>query len=120
MLHQAQLGFFLGSAAFCSGAMWQPFVNWFQAPGVGYSFTTAVGMTTLCCGSMFFLGLRAGRQVYPSIFSGMAGQGPTYSNLQGDMQLSLSVGAATGVFVGTDVSYNTPENPVGNWMHPVR
>ena len=42
VFQQFQIGWFLGSAAFCSGAMWQPFVNWFQAPGVALSFTQAV------------------------------------------------------------------------------
>ena len=122
---QFQVGWFLGSAAFCSGFLWQPFVNAFQvcparcdpslscrgphrvpcrgpqAPGVGYSFTTACALTTIGCGSAFYVGLRAGRQVYPTFFTPGVVMGPDYGNLQGDMQLSLSVGGATGVFVGT-------------------
>lgn len=111
---QFQVGWFLGSAAFCSGFLWQPFVNAFQAPGVGYSFTTACALTTIGCGSAFYVGLRAGRQVYPTFFTPGVVMGPDYGNLQGDMQLSLSVGGATGVFVGTDISYGT-----GNWIDPV-
>ena len=40
--------------------------------------------------------------------------GPTYENLRMDAQLSLAVGGATGVFVGTDLSYGAE-----NWMGPL-
>eukprot|EP01047_Picozoa_sp_COSAG01_P038065 COSAG01_NODE_3065_length_6646_cov_13.181610_10_plen_121_part_00 len=51
-----QLGVWLATAAFCSGAMWQPFVNAFQAEGNAFGFNTSVGLTTLACGAMFFVG----------------------------------------------------------------
>ena len=37
-----------------------------------------------------------------------------YNNLKNDAALSLSIGAATACFVGTDVSYGD-----GNWLRPV-
>ena len=62
----SQIATWLASAAFCSGAMWQPFVNFFQSAGVDFSFNTAMVATMVGCGSMFFIGLRFGRYAPPT------------------------------------------------------
>lgn len=61
------------------------------------------------CGLAFFSGLRVFRMVYGSFMSGVAE--PDYGNLKADAALSLSVGAATGAFVGTDLSFGA-----SNWL----
>ena len=48
--------------------------------------------------------------LYSGIFGGIARN--DYSNLQADGLLSLSVGGATGAFVGTDTAQ------LGNWLAP--
>lgn len=106
--HEAQTGWFLGTAAFCSGRMWQPTVNVFTASGM--NFTQVACATTIMCGASFFTGLRLGRMLYSRIFDGIAHK--NYSNLQADGLLSLSVGGATGAFVGTDTAQ------LGNWLAP--
>jgi len=108
---ELQTGILLGSAAFCSGTMWQPIVNALSA--TGYGFNTAVTGTTLVCGLAFFGGLRLGRGVYPQL--GMSGvEAASYSNLKTDAALSLAVGGATGAFVGTDIGFGAQ-----NWLRPV-
>ena len=104
-----QVGWWLASAAFMSGAAWQPLVNAFQAEGVAFSFNTACMMTTIGCGLMFYTGLRLGRSIYRPILPVVPG--PDYLNLRMDAQLSMAVGGATGCFVGTDVSYGS-----SNWL----
>ena len=52
------------------------------------------------------------RRHHPPIMPALPG--PTYENLRMDAQLSLAVGGATGVFVGTDLSYGAE-----NWMGPL-
>ncbi len=108
-----QLGVWLASAAFMSGGAWQPAVNCFQTKGVYCDgilpFNNAVAATTIVCGSMFYVGLRLGRSIYQPIMPALPG--PDYGNLRGDAQLSIAVGGATGVFVGTDISYGSE-----NWM----
>jgi len=102
--NEAQTGLLLGTAAFCSGTGWQPIVNALH-DGLGLSFTNTVLGTTLGCGLLFYTGLRLGRNVYGGLF-GMSGiEAPAYSNLKGDAALSVSIGAATGCFVGTDTSF---------------
>ena len=49
----------------------------------------------------FFAGLRIGRVIYSPL--GLPGMG--YANLCDDALLSVSIGAATGTFVGTDVTF---------------
>merc|ERR1712146_662140 len=46
----------LGSAAVCSGTLWQPLVDACVASGLGFGATAA--MTTVGCGAAFFTGLR--------------------------------------------------------------
>lgn len=107
---QAQTGILLGSAAVCSGGIWQPFVNALQA--AGWSFNASVLATTGACSLAFFTGLRLGRGVYGRAFEGV--EEATYANLKADAALSVAVGGAAGCFVGTDVSYEA-----ANWMRPV-
>ena len=59
---EVQTAFFLGSAAFCSGAVWQPVVNFLQLTNA--PFEQIAGATWLCCGLSFFGGLRFFRMIY--------------------------------------------------------
>mmetsp|Transcript_2991 Transcript_2991/g.4589 ORF Transcript_2991/g.4589 Transcript_2991/m.4589 type:complete len:339 (+) Transcript_2991:108-1124(+) len=98
---ELQVGIMLGSAAVCSGGVWQPTVNALQAAGWGFtnSMIATGGVATLA----FFTGLRLGRLVYSPIFEGV--EEATYANLKADAALSVAVGGAAGCFLGTDVSY---------------
>ena len=110
MTAQAQTGIFLGSAAVCSGGIWQPFVNTLQAAGLG--FNTSLVLTAGCGTLAFFSGLRLGRLIYSPIFAGV--EEANYANLKADAALSVAVGGAAGCFVGTDVSYAG-----ANWLRPL-
>jgi hypothetical protein len=66
-------------------------------------------LTTIGCGGAFYLGLRIARGVYSPILYGV--EKSNYANLKADALLSVSVGAATGCFVGTDLSFGA-----ANWM----
>jgi hypothetical protein len=110
MTSQAQTGIFLGSAAVCSGGVWQPFVNTLQAAGLG--FNSSLVLTAGCGTLAFFSGLRIFRAIYSPIFSGV--EEATYANLKADAALSVAVGGAAGCFVGTDVSYAG-----ANWLRPL-
>lgn len=106
---QAQLetGVFLGSAATCSGFIWQPTVNALQAAGV--PFTQALVATGGAAVLAFFGGLRMGRKVYGNLFDAVE---PTnYTNLKNDAALSVAIGGAAGAFLGTDLSYGAT-----NWL----
>lgn len=104
MKQEHQIGRWLASAAFLSGTAWQPTVN--ALAGMGLGFTGAAAATTMVCGGCFFVGLRMGRSVYSV---GRANP----ENLPKDAMLGLSIGGATGAFVGTDISF------AGNWLRPV-
>lgn len=110
MANEVQTGLLLGSAAFCSGFTWQPCVNALST--LGWSFNQVAASTVVACGTMFFVGLRLGRFVYSPIMSGI--EGNSYANLKADFGLSVSIGGATGAFVGTDVSFGD-----ANWLRPV-
>ena len=110
MTAQAQPGIFLGSAAVCSGGIWQPFVNTLQAAGLG--FNTSLVLTAGAGTLAFFSGLRLGRLIYSPIFAGV--EEANYANLKADAALSVAVGGAAGCFVGTDVSYAG-----ANWLRPL-
>ena len=100
-------GLFLGSAAFFSGFAWQPAVNVLQAanlPWVGVA-----GGTWMVCGLAFYGGLRLGRLAYSPL--GLVA-GPSYMNVKTDAALSVSIGGATGAFVGTDAAYLPAQNPL--------
>lgn len=90
-------GLWLATAAFCSGTAWQPTVNYLHDV-MGLDFVP----TALSCGAVtgfaFFTGLRIGRVLYSPL--GMPGGG-----MYNDAMLSVSIGAATGTFVGTDISF---------------
>jgi hypothetical protein len=100
---QAQLetGVFLGSAATCSGFVWQPTVNALQAAGV--PFTQALVATGGAAVLAFFGGLRMGRNVYGNFFDAV--EPNNYTNLKNDAALSVAIGGAAGAFLGTDLSY---------------
>jgi len=103
-------GLWLGSAAFCSGFVWQPVVNTLQAAAV--PFMGVAGGTVIGCGLAFFAGLRMFRVLYSPL--GM----PTVDNenFTTDAQLSIAIGGATGAFVGTDVAYM---DGAGNFLRPL-
>jgi len=109
---EMQTAWFLGSAAFCSGAIWQPAVNFLQMTNA--PFMSVAGCTWAACGLAFYGGLRFFRQVYSPIFSAV--EGPHYQNLKGDASLSLAIGGGTSAFVGTDVAYLNGE---GNFLRPI-
>lgn len=98
---QLQVGVMLGSAAVCSGGVWQPTVNALQA--AGWDFTNSVVATGGVATLAFFTGLRLARLAYSPIFEGV--EEATYANLKADAALSVAVGGAAGCFLGTDVSY---------------
>ena len=104
-------GILLGSAAFCSGTAWQPVVNLLHDT-LGLGFTPAAALTMAACGTAFFGGLRIGRAVLSPVLYGV--EEANYANLKADAALSVSVGAATGAFVGTDLSFGS-----ANWLAPV-
>lgn len=94
-------GLWLATAAFCSGTAWQPTVN-FLHDAAGCNFAQTVVGCGAVTGFSFFAGLRIGRVVY----SPLGLPGADYANLCGDALLSASIGAATGTFVGTDVTFS--------------
>jgi hypothetical protein len=110
LLAQSQTGFMLGSAAVCSGGVWQPTVNALQA--AGWSFDTAVVATGGVAVLAFFTGLRLTRIMYGNVMAGV--ETPTYANLKADAALSVAVGGAAGCFLGTDITYEA-----ANWLRPV-
>lgn len=107
---ELQTGFWLGSAAFCSGAVWQPLVNFLQLTNA--PFVHVAGATWLCCGMVFFGGCRLFRILYSPI---LAIEPNNYKNCKNDASLSLAIGGASGAFVGTDVAYL---NGDGNFLKP--
>jgi hypothetical protein len=109
---QAHVSLWLATAAAMSGGMWQPFVNFFQSEGIELSFNSSMAATLVCCGSMFYTGLRGGRYFYSAVLTGVP-RG-NYYNLIADAQLSVAIGGATACFVGTDVSYMD-----ANWLRPI-
>ena len=109
MGEQGGLGIWLGSAAVCSGGIWQPAVNVFQA-SEKMPFVGIAGMTAVACGGAFFTGLRLGRSAFPWM------PAPDNSNFAGDANLSMAIGGASSFFVGTDVAYLGGD---GNFLRPI-
>merc|ERR1719230_1488003 len=109
MGEQAGVGVWLGSAAACSGGLWQPFVNAMQA-SEKLPFEAVVGGTAVLCGGAFFTGLRLGRAVMPWM------PGNDNTNFAGDAHLSMAIGGASSFFVGTDVAYLGGD---GNFLRPL-
>ena len=110
-LAQLNTGILLGSAAFCSGTVWQPTVDAFTK--LGCSFTGAAVGTTVVCGLAFYTGLRLGRGFYANTVGLHGVEESNYGNLKADAMLSVAIGGATGAFVGTDVSFGDT-----NWLRP--
>jgi hypothetical protein len=99
-------GILLGSAAFCSGTVWQPVVNALQ--GANLPFMQVMGGTWIACASAFYVGLRAGRTLLSGSLKHVVE--PTYDNSKNDLSLSIAIGGATGFFVGTDAAYLPEQN----------
>lgn len=106
MKREFDTGVLLGSAAFCSGTMWQPLVDALQ--GASLPFAGVFAGTWVGCGTAFYLGLRAGRTILPGILEYV--EEPTYDNSKTDASLSMVIGGATGFFVGTDAAYLPSQN----------
>ena len=106
---QAGLGVWLGSAAVCSGGLWQPCVNALQA-AEQLPFHAVAAATGMACGSAFLAGLRAGRSLLPWM------ERPDNANFPADAHLSMAIGGASAAFVGTDVAYLGGE---GNFLRPL-
>merc|ERR1712070_21332 len=115
MGQEVQTAIMLATGAFHAGTAWQPIVNVLH-DSAHLSFNQTLGGVFVGCGFMFFVGLRVARNVLSLALPGIAG--PDYDNLKADAALSVSIGGATGCFVGTDVSFVT--NGVDeNWLRSV-
>ena len=101
-------GIWLGSAAFCSGFVWQPTLN--ACVDLGLSFNASASAVFGACTLAFYGGLRAFRVLYSPLTSV---EPNNYKNLKADAGLAIAVGGATGCFVGTDVTF------ADNWLRPV-
>lgn len=101
-------GLWLGSAAFCSGFVWQPTLN--ACVDLGLSFNASATAVFGACTLAFFGGLRVFRILYSPLTSV---EPNNYANLKADAGLAVAVGGATGCFVGTDVTFGD------NWLRPV-
>ena len=112
---ESQIGVFLGSAALFSGTAWQPVVNLLQASST-LPFTSVATGAGVCCGFAFFAGLRLFRMVYSHPSIGLKIEPNNYENLKADASLSVSIGAASGAFVGTDTAYLGGD---GNFLRPL-
>merc|ERR1712151_1108338 len=91
MRREADTGILLGSAAFCSGTVWQPLVNALQAAEL--SFQRVMAGTWVGCGVAFYTGLRVGRTILSSPLKYI--EEPTYENSKNDASLSVAIGGAT-------------------------
>lgn len=103
---EVQTGIFLSSAAFCSGSLWQPLVLNLQS--MGFSFNGVMLGAWVGCGSAFYLGLRINRMILPRFLEHV--EKCTEENKGKDATLALSIGGATGFFVGTDTAYLPTQN----------
>jgi hypothetical protein len=104
MTKELHTGALLGTAAFCSGTAWQPIVNALQ--GMDWSVAGVMVGTWVTCGTAFYAGLRIGRTLLPLAHVAP----PTHANSLTDCALSVSIGGATGFFVGTDAAYLPDQN----------
>lgn len=112
MSHQMQTGIWLGSAAVCSGTVWQPTVNALQA--TGWHFTPSLLVTGGVAVGAFYTGLRLGRLFYGKTLNWDGVENANYSNLKADAALSVAVGGAGGAFLGCDLSYGA-----SNFLGPI-
>lgn len=108
MSQELDTGLWLGSAAFCSGFVWQPTLN--ACVDLGLSFNASATAVFGACTLAFFGGLRAFRILYSPLTSV---EPNNYANLKADAGLAVAVGGATGCFVGTDVTFGD------NWLRPI-
>jgi hypothetical protein len=106
MKRELDTGILLASAAFCSGSLWQPLVDFLQSANI--SFAGVFTGTWIGCGTAFYVGLRAGRTFLPNVLEYV--EEPTYENSKTDASLSVAIGGATGCFVGTDAAYLPEQN----------
>lgn len=105
IMKEAHTAFFLGSAAFCSGFVWQPAVNALQAAGTLPFSSVMLG--AWAAGTIaFFSGLRVARTIYSPYLYVAAGSD---KNFRDDVMLSASIGGAAAGFVGTDTVYLSGE-----------
>ena len=101
VVKETHTALFLGTAAFCSGFVWQPAVNVLQAAGT-LPFSGVV-LGAWAAGTIaFFTGLRFGRKVYSTVLYVAKGND---KNFKDDVMLSAAIGGAAGGFVGTDTAY---------------
>lgn len=99
-------GILLGSAAFCSGTIWQPCVNTLQAANL--DFAQVFAGTWVTCGIAFYTGLRVSRTILSGYLEHV--EEPTYANSKNDASLSAAIGGAGAFFVGTDAVYLPDQN----------
>jgi len=109
---ELQTAILLGSAAFCSGTVWQPVVNAFGS--LNFPFDTTFAGTGIICAGVFFIGLRAGRLIYGQTGILPAVATNSYQNLKSDAWLSVAIGGGSACFVGTD--YNLLGNPLKDYF----
>lgn len=115
---QVNTSILLGTAAFHAGTAWQPIVSTLHDQ-MGCTFNQTMGGTFVGCGFMFFVGLRIARGLFGGRLKGI--ETASYANLKADAGLSVSIGGATGCFVGTDVSFISEANSITidqNWLRP--
>ncbi len=98
---ELQTGTHLAGATFLSGFAWQPICNVLAEQ----PFLVAAAGVGAGCGAAFFAGLRLGRYALPL----PAVAGADGDNLKDDAALSVSIGGATGTFVGVVVDF--ADNP---------
>ena len=101
VVKELQTGTHLAGATFLSGFAWQPICNVL----VEQPFLVAAAGVGTGCGTAFFAGLRLGRYALPL----PAVAGADGDNLKDDAALSVSIGGATGTFVGVVVDF--ADNP---------
>jgi len=98
MADEFGVGLWLASAAFCSGTIWQPTVNFFA--GLGFAFPMVALFACAAGTAAFCSGLRIGRRTY----TGLGIEKAHSRNFHEDAGLSLAIGGAAGMFVGTDIT----------------
>ena len=101
VVKELQTGTHLAGATFLSGFAWQPICNVLAEQ----PFLVAAAGVGTGCGTAFFAGLRLGRYALPL----PAVAGADGDNLKDDAALSVSIGGATGTFVGVVVDF--ADNP---------
>lgn len=110
LIEESDKAIMLGTAALFSGTVWQPTVNLCHYLDLG--FTASAFGTMAVCGTAFFTGLKLSRKLYSKHLKFI--EPNTKKNNITDTQLSLSIGGATGAFVGTDLTFYN--NWLGNYF----